>query len=238
VIGFSAANLGGGGAVGAGVAGSALVGRMAVGLAASFTANGSYRPVRGEPGKFRPAGQLRLRLGFEGPVAQRSFLQASGVFTHRGKDRVSGASQPSVGNTFSGSVSLIQGLGSATLTLYLFDLFRSASGLVQTPVGTTILNRGNLLAGGAQVSVPLMSGTSLTPRVEIRDSRAQRGGAGSRLRRMGRTTRIGADVRHRIDRRKAVVLRLGRLTGNVVDDLGTDIDVTGFRVSLQLEILQ
>ena len=181
---------------------------------------------------------MRLRLGFEGPIAQRSFLQASAIFTHRGKDEVSGDSQPSVGNTYSGSVSLNQGLGSTTLTLYVFDLFRSASGLVETSVGNAFLNRGNLIALGAQWSYPLTSSTSVTPRLEIRDSRAQTGGPGKGLRKTGRTTRFGVDFRQRIDQRYALVLRGGRLTGNVVDDNGTDVDVTGFRVSLQLEVLQ
>ena len=242
VIGFSSANLGRGGAVGGGIAVSAPVGRMALGVAASYTANGTYQPVRGQPGEFRPGGEMRVRLGFEGPIAQRSFLQTSAIFTHRGEDEVSGASQPSVGNTFSASVSLNQGLGATTLTLYVFDLYRSASGLVQTAVGTVFLNRGNLFAGGAQWSFPLASGTSVTPRVEIRDSKGDTGGSRTGflrgLERQGRTTRFGVDLRHRIGQRQAVVLRGGRLTGSVVDNMGMDIDVTGYRVSLQLEILQ
>ena len=242
VIGFSSANLGRGGAVGGGIAVSAPVGRMALGLAATFTANGTYRPVQGQLGEFRPGGEMRLRLGFEGPIAQRSFLQTSGIFTHRRQDKVSGLSQPSVGNTFSGSVSLNQGLGSTTLTLYVFDLYRSASGLVPTAVGTAFLNRGNVFAGGARWSFPLASGTSLTPRVEIRDSKADTRGSRSGflrgLERLGRTTRFGVDLRHRIGQRQAVVLRGGRLTGTVVDNMGTNIDVTGYRVSLQLEVLQ
>ncbi len=214
---------------------------MALGLAASFTGSGVYQPIQ-ETGEFRPGGELRMRLGFEGSIAQRSFLQITGIFTHRGQDEVDGRPQPSVGNTFSGSVALNQGLGATTLTLYAFDLFRSASGLAQTAVGTAFLNRGNVFAGGARWSFPLASGTSLTPRVEIRDSRADTRGSGSGflrgLQRLGRTTRFGVDLRHRIGQRRAVVLRGGRLTGTVMDNVGTNIDVTGYRVSLQLEILQ
>jgi len=242
VIGFSSSNLGGGGAVGGGIAVSAPVGRMALGLAASFTENGTFRPVQGLAGEFRPGGEIRARLGLEGPIAQRSFLQMSGIFTHHGEDEVSGASQSSVGNTFSGSVSLNQGLGATTLTLYVFDLYRSASGLVPTAVGTAFLNRGNLFAAGARWSFPLAGGTSLTPRVEIRDSKADTNGSGSGflkgLAQLGRTTRFGVDLRHRIGQRQAVVLRGGTLSGSVVDNMGMDVDVTGYRVSLQLEILQ
>ncbi len=236
VIGFSSTSFGQGGAVGGGVAVSAPVGRMALGLAASYTTNGTYRPVLGQIGEFRSGGEMRVRLGFEGPIAQRSFLRTSGTFTHRGDDEVSGASQPSVGNTFSGSVSLEQGLGSTTLILYAFDLVRSSAGLVETPVGAVFLNRGNLFAGGAQWSFRLASGTSLTPRVEIRDSKAQTRGPGSGLRRLGRTTRIGVDLHHRLGQGRAVVLRAGRLTGSVVDNMDTELDVTGYRLSLLLEI--
>jgi hypothetical protein len=238
VIGFSSTGLGGGGAAGIGFAVSEQVGRMALGLATSFTMNGTYRPVRKQPGEFRPGEQFRMRLGLEGPVARRSLLQGSVIFIHRGEDEISGAPKPSVGNTFSGSLAVNQGLGAATLTVYVFDLFRSSAGLAQTPVGTTFLNRGNLFAVGAQWSYPLRSGTSLTPRFEIRDSREQTAGPGRGLRKVGRTTRLGVDVRHRITQRYAIVFRGGGLTGNVVDNAGTDIDVSGYRVSLQLEVLQ
>ncbi len=221
---------------------SVPVGRMALGLAASYTANGTYQPVRGQIGEFRPGGEMRVRVGFEGPIARRSFLQTSGIFTHRGDDEINGESTASVGNTFSVSVALNQGLGSTTLSVYVFDLYRSASGLVPTAVGTAFLNRGNLFAAGARWSFPLASGTSLTPRVEIRNSKADTNGSDSGflkgLAQLGRTTRLGVDLRHRIGQRQAVVLRGGTLTGSVVDRMGTDVDVTGYRVSLQLEILQ
>ena len=215
---------------------------MALGLAATYTANGTYQPVQGQPGEFRPGGEMRVRLGFEGPIAQRSFLQTSAIFTHRREDEVSGTSQPSVGNTFSGSVSLNQGLGSTTLTLYVFDLYRSSAGLGSTAVGIAFLNRGNVFAAGARWSFSLSSGTSLTPHAEIRDSKADtrgtRSGFLTGLEQLGRTTRFGVDLRHRIGQRNAIVLRGGGLTGSVVDNMSTDIDVTGYRVSLQLEILQ
>ena len=242
VMGFSTSNLGGGGAVGGGVAVSAPVGRMALGLAVSLTENGTYRPVRGLPGEFRPGGEVRVRLGFEGPIAQRSFLQTSGIFTHRSEDEVSGNSQPSIGNTFSASVALNQGVGGTTLTLYVFDLYRTASGLVETAVGTVFLNRGNLFAGGVRWSFPLGSRSSLTPRVEVRDNKADTNSMGTGflrgLEQLGRTTRLGMDLSYRINRRQAVVLRGGYLTGNVVHPAGLDVDVTGYRVSLQLELLQ
>ncbi len=242
VIGFSSTNLGGGGAVGGGIAVSAPVGRMALGLAASFTEKGTYQPVQGQAGEFRPGSELQVRLGLEGPIAQRSFLQISAIVTHRGDDEVSGTSQPSVGNTLSGSVGLNQGVGATTLTLYVFDLYRTSSGLEQTAVGTVFLNRGNLFAGGVQWSFPLGSATSLTPRAEIRDSKADTNGKGSGflkgLEQLGRTTRFGVDLRRRIGQRQAVVLRGDRLTGNIVDTTGMVVDVTGYRFSLQLEILR
>ena len=236
VIGFSAANLGGGGAVGGGIAVAAPAGRMAFGGAASFRASGTYQPVEGRPSELRPGGELRVRLGIEGPVAQRSFLRISGVFSRRGDDEVNGELQSSVGNRLSGYVSLDQGLGSTTLALYAFNLFRSASGLEQTPVGIAVLNRGNVFAAGVRWTFSVASDTQLTPNVEIRDSRAEMDETSSGLQRVGTTTRFGVDLRRRMNPTLAAVVRAGGHTGSIVD-AGTDIDVTGYRVSLQLEIL-
>ena len=234
VIGFSAPNLGGGGAVGGGIAVTAPAGRMAVGAAASFTASGSFQPVQGQIGEFRPGGELRLRLGIEGPVARRSFLRVSGIYARRGEDRTNDQPHASVGDRISGYVSLNQGVGSTTLTVYAFDLYRSAAGVELTAVGPSFLNRGNVFAGGATWSIPLANATRLTPRVELRDSRAETGEAQGGLERLGTTTRFGIDLRQGIGPTSALVLRADRLSGSLGGDPG--LDLTGYRLALQLEV--
>jgi len=236
VIGFSAPNLGGGGAVGGGLAAAVPFGRMALGLATSFSSHGTYAPVEGQPGEFRPGPELRLRVGIEGPVGQRSFLRVSGILAHRGDDQLNGIAEPSVGDRISAFVSLERGLGSSTLLAYAFNMFRSASGLESTPIGTTVLNRGNVLVLGAQWSYPIASGTALTPRLEFRDSRSEVEEMGSGLQPVGRTTRIGVDLRRQLGERIAGVLKADGLFGSAAHTMmDGDADVRGYRLTLQLE---
>lgn len=236
VVGFAAPTLGAGGAVGGGIAVAVPVGGMALGLASSFSANGTYEPIEGQASEFRPGAELRVRAGIEGPVARRSFLRISGVFARRGNDEINGASATSIGNRFSGYLFLEQGLGSSTLVLYAFDMFRADAGLESTPVGTTLLNRGNVFVAGAQWSFPFSSGTAFAPRVELRDSRSEVDGEGSGLKRLGRTARFGADLSQRLGGRLTGVLRADGLVGNVAHtSLGGDADIRGYRLTLQVE---
>ena len=236
VIGFSTVNLGTGGSVGGGVALTAPAGDMAFGAAVSFRAGSAYQPVRGVGTDFKPGGEFRLRLGLEGPVARRSFLRVAGIFAHRSEDELDGDPTSAVGDRISAYISLDQGVGSSTLTLYVFDLYRSASGLGQTAVGTSELPRGNILAAGAQWSFTLARGTSLTPRVEVRESRAEDVAQSGGLERLGSTARIGVALRHQISQTLAGVVQLGGLRGSLVSD-GKDIDVSGYRISAHLEII-
>lgn len=236
VIGFSSVHLGAGGSVGGGVALTAPAGDMAFGAAASFRASSAYQPLQGVDRSFNPGGEFRLRLGLEGPVARRSFLRLTGIFARRSEDEVDGDPISAVGNRISAYVSLDQGVGSSTLTLYLFDSYRSASGLEQTAVGTALLPRGNILAAGARWSFALARGTSLTPRVEVRDSRAEEEGESGGLERLGSTARIGVDLRHRISSTLAGVVQFSGLRGSLVSG-GEDIDVSGYRFSAHLEII-
>lgn len=222
--------------MGGGVALTAPAGDMAFGAAASFRASSAYQPLQGVDRSFNPGGEFRLRLGLEGPVARRSFLRLTGIFARRSEDEVDGNPISAVGNRISAYVSLDQGVGSSTLTLYLFDSYRSASGLEQTAVGTALLPRGNILAAGARWSFALARGTSLTPRVEVRDSRAEEEGESGGLERLGSTARIGVDLRHRISSTLAGVVQFSGLRGSLVSG-GEDIDVSGYRFSAHLEII-
>lgn len=244
VIGFSSPNLGGGGGAGGGAALSLPAGDMAVGMAGSFRVSGTYQPFAPLPGQdaqdFRPGAEVRLRAGIEGPVAQRSFLRVSGIFARRGEDKADGNSISSASNRITGYVSLDQGLGSTTLSVYAFDLYRSAAGLESTSAGPSILSRGNIFAVGAQVAIPLRVGTSLAPRFEVRNSRAESDGTSSGLQRLGTTIRFGVDLRRSVRRGLTAVLRADGLSGYIVNanEPGRpEIDVTGYRVSLLVEIV-
>lgn len=240
IIGFSATTLGTGGNVGGGFAGAIPVGRWALGIGGNFREPLSYTPVSEQGGKLRPGRELRLRTGLEGPVGQRSYVRIAGIFAFRAKDELADSTTNGVGNRVMGYVSLDQGVGNATLTVYVFDVFRANPRLEETAVGTGILPRSNLLAGGARLTVPVAPRTTFAPRMEFRNSWAAADGTGSDLRSAGRSLRVGGDLRQELHDRLALVLQAGGVFGFVKQlgdqQLGGKIDLSGFRAALHFEV--
>lgn len=235
VIGFSSPSLGTGGGLGGGFAFAAPAGDLAFGAALSFQSSFAYSPVSGSEAELKPGADVRVRVGLEGPVAQRSFLRVSGMFATHGNDAFGGEPTPGIGNRFSGYASLDQGVGSSALTFYVFDLYRAEGGLDQTAVGTSFLPRGNIFATGAQLSYPLTSQLRVTPRAEFRDSRAATELDPNAMEKLGSATRFGLDLRYQFSPTWAVVAQGERLTGSVARD-GSDIDVSGYRFSAHVEV--
>lgn len=240
VIGFSSPTLGRGGAAGGGLAYSMAVGRtMALGAAATFERHGAYQPVSAETGaapiSFRPGEEVRVRVGLEGATGLRTFVRISAIYSRRGDDVAGGVPVQSVGNQFTGYVSVDQGVGVGTVSVYLFDLFRSSAG---SSLEAVPMPRGNVLAGGVQLAWPVRVGTTVIPRLEVRDSRLEIAEGGG-LESAGRTIRFGVDVRQRVNQNLALVVRGGGLSGDVSDYLDRDslVGVSGFRLSAVLQIV-
>jgi hypothetical protein len=166
-------------------------------------------------------------------VAQRTFQRISGIFAARGGAEMDGA-PTDVGNLYSGHLSLQQGIASTALTVYALEIYRSSGGIEQTPLGPGFLPRSNVLAAGAHWSYPFSRNTSVTPRVELRDSRVSNEAGSGPLRRVGRTVRGGVDLRHRLTPLWSGVLQLEALTGTVVPD-GSDVSVSGYRVATHIQ---
>jgi hypothetical protein len=240
IIGFSATTLGTGGNVGGGFAGAIPVGRWAVGLGGNFREPLSYTPVTGQLGKLRPGRELRLRTGLEGPLGQRSYVRIAGIFAFRAKDELAESTTNGVGNRVMGYVSLDQGVGNASLTLYVFDVFRADPRLEETAVGTGVLPRSNLLAGGARLNVPVTPRTTFAPRMELRNSWAAASEADTSLRTAGRSLRVGADLRQALHERLSLALQAGGIFGFVKQlgdqQFGGNVDFSGFRAALHLEV--
>jgi hypothetical protein len=236
VIGFTTSTLGTGGHVGGGFAGAVPVGRMAVGFGATYRNMLEYQPVLGQPQELRPGAEIRLRTGIEGPIARRTYLRLAGIFARRAKDEIDGSSQNGVGNRFIGYASFDQGLGSKTLVLYAFDVFRANPQIEQTAIGAAFLPRGNLLGIGGQLSIPVGFTTSVTPRFEFRHSMAAPDTVTTSLEKLGSSLRIGADFRARATQRLAVVFHADGLTGSVRES-SNDIGLQGFRASIHIELM-
>lgn len=234
VIGFSSPNVLSGGGAGGGVAVAVPAGAMAVGVALSARTSFSYQPFAESNAELSPGRELRMRAGIEGPVAQRTFLRLSGLVAARGGAELNGSPTP-VGNLYSGYVAVQQGVASGEVTLYLHDLYRSEGGYEEGPLGPGFIPRSNLLAAGAHWTFPLARWTTLTPRVEVRDSRAANDLDSDGLRSVGRTLRGGLDLRQRLSSMWSGVLQVDGLTGSMtpVDD---DVGISGFRIAAHVQL--
>jgi hypothetical protein len=239
VIGFATSSLGTGGNVGAGLAGAVPLGRWAAGFAGSFKQPLGYQPVIGESRQLKPGSEIRVRGGLEGPLARRTYLRVAGILARTAKDRVAIAGSDSVrngvGNRFITYLSVNQGIGRLGLTLYGFDVLRGDPQIEQTAQGAAILPRGNLLAAGGRVDVPLGAATSLAPNAEWRVSDAAPDEKTKGLERLGGSLRLGVDLRHRLGSSLALILQAGR-TGGYVYQSGNRVSLSGFRVAAHVEI--
>ncbi len=240
IVGFSTATLGSGGNVGGGFAGAIpLSASWAIGVGATFRESLSFEPVVvvDSTVELKPGAEVRVRTGIEGPLAPRTYLRVAGIFALRGKDELNSATQNGVGNRFSGYASLDQGLGNSSLTLYVFDVFRSDPRLEATAIGTAVLPRSNLIAGGARFSVALGGTTALVPRVEFRKSWTAISETNTALRSAGTSFRFGADWRQAFGSITTFVLQLEGVTGSVSPTPGAaSVGLRGFRGGLHLEV--
>ncbi len=239
VIGFATSSLGTGGNVGAGFAGAVPLGRWAAGFAGSFKQPLGYQPVLGESRQLKPGSEMRLRGGLEGPLGRRTYLRVAGILARTAKDRVGIAGSDSVrngvGNRLITYLSVNQGMGRLGLTLYGFDVLRGDPQIEQTAQGAAILPRGNLLALGGRLDVPLGVATTLSPNAEWRVSDAAPDARTKALERLGGSLRLALDLRHRLSPVFSLVLQGGRTSGYVYQ-AGNRVDLSGFRVATHLEI--
>lgn len=239
VVGFTATNLGSGGNVGGGFAGAVPVGKFALGFGATYKQPMGYTPVLGEPDQLKPGAELRLRTGFEGAVARRTYVRLAGIVARTQKDRIAlsgvDSTKNGVGNRIIGYLSVNQGLGRGSVTLYGFDVFRGDPQIEQTAAGAARLPRGNLIAGGGRIDWPIGQRLVVAPQAEFRLSAAAPSDSVKALEKLGQSLRFGADVRAQIASKAALVLQGGGATGHVIQ-AGTRVSLSGYRASLHLEL--
>ena len=233
-IGFASPNVLTGGGAGGGFAVAIPAGDLAIGAALSARTSFAYQPFEESGQELHPGREVRLRAGVEGPVARRTFLRLSGVLAARGGAEMDGV-PTGVGNLYSGYLSLQQGIGSSALTLYAINVYRSSGGVEQSPLGPGYVPRGNVLAAGSHWTFPVSRRTSVTPRVEVRDSRASGLEESGPLRGVGRTVRGGFDVRHRLTRLWSGVLQAEALGGSLTP-AEADVSVSGYRLAAHIQM--
>jgi hypothetical protein len=237
---FSVVRLGSGGGVGGGVVAAIPVGSFAIGLAATATRGRAFTPLEGGD-VFEPGGDLRVRLGAEGPIGRETYLRVAGILSLRKGDRFGEAPQAEPGPQASVYAAVEQGSDRSNLTLYVFGSLRSAPRAEQSAVGLAVLPESRTLVIGSRWAIAVRGRDTITPSVEYRVSDAAalpdgEGGTGD-LNRLGQSVRLGAAYRLRASSRASVVLEVSALTGEVrgpQPERGLS-GVGGFRGGMRLE---
>ena len=233
---LSTVRFGSGGGFGGGAVGALPVGRMALGLAATFRHEFAYGPVASSPDELNPGLEARFRVGLEGPVGGSGYLRLAGVLSRRGQDEFAGEAQGAAGNLWTGYGAYERSLTSSNLVLYLLGRLRSDPRLEGTALGPALLPRSSLLAFGGRWAVSVRRSDLLTAKVEYRRARAAPVPESETLEPLGTSLRAGFEYRLAASRNAAVVFQAEGLIGEagdlVVDEL---IGMTGFRLGLHLE---
>ncbi|MEX0691398.1 MAG: hypothetical protein WD934_05145 [Gemmatimonadales bacterium] len=235
IIGFAAPSVGSGGSVGGGLIGVVPLGRFALGFGATYRLPLAYQPVLGNVDDLQPGAEIRLRAALEGGLSRQTFTRLALIYAVRSKDQVASQTQNGVGNRLIAYLSVNQQLGRMALTLYGFDVFRGEPQIEGSTVGAAILPRGNLLAGGMRLAIPLGQATEFTPRFELRVSTAAADTAAAPMERLGQSMRFGFDLRRRLSPGASLVAQGGMVSGSV-RQANADIGMSGWRTALHLEL--
>ena len=233
---LSTVRFGSGGGLGGGVVGAVPVGRMALGLAATFRQEFSYGPVAASPEELSPGLEARIRVGLEGPVGAAGYLRLAGVLSRRGEDEFAGETRGAAGNLWTGYAAYEQGLTSSNLVLYLLGRLRSDPRFEGTALGPALLPRSSLLAFGGRWAFSVRRLDLLTAKAEYRRARAAPVPGSDAMEPLGTSLRAGFEYRYTASRTAAVVFQAEGLIGEA-GDLQVDelIGMTGYRLGVHLE---
>jgi hypothetical protein len=230
LFGFTTPSFGSGGGVSAGFASAFQMGtNWAFGAGASFRQGMAYTPVAGGS-EMAPGGEIRARMGIEGPMSGGKYFRGAFVYTKTANNDLGGGSQSAIGDRFLLYAALTMPTGNSRLSLYGWDMKRQRPSDFATP-GTVSVPAGNVLALGVKLDKPLSPQTTLAPLLEFRHELTS---TGTQMELLGYLMRLGTDLRYRLSDRATTVLQAQFATGTLHDQ-GTTVSVTGPRVGLWIE---
>ena len=226
LLGFTTPSFGSGGGVSGGFASAFKMGNnWAVGTGASYRYGASYTPVQGGS-EMSPGGEIRGRLGIEGPFGGGKYFRGAFIVTRTGSNDLGGGETSTIGTRFLGYAAVSMPLGSSNLSLYGWEMRR-----MRASVGTVSVPRGNVIALGARMDRPLNPKTTLSPQLEVRHELT---GAGNKMALLGYLLRAGTDLRFRLSDRATSVVQAQLAFGKLQDE-GTSVSLFGPRLGLFLE---
>jgi len=227
LLGFTTPGFGSGGGVSAGFASAFKMGQnWAVGTGVSYRYGASYTPVRGGD-ELTPGGEVRARLGIEGPFGKGKYFRGALVFTTTAANDISGGTQSTIGNRVLGYAAASLPLGNSNLSVYGWDMRR-----LRATAGTYPVPRGNVLALGARLERPLSPKATLAPLLEFRHELT---GPGLKMQLLGYLVRTGTDLRYRLGDHATGVLQAQFAFGSIHNDSDQSVSVTGPRLGALIE---
>lgn len=231
LLGFTTPGFGSGGGVSTGFASAFKVGQnWAVGTGASYRYGASYTPVAGGS-ELAPGGEVRARLGIEGPFGRGKYFRGAFVYTTSGANELrEGGQQSVIGDRALAYAALNLPLGRSSLQLYGWEMRRLRARNADAP-GAVAVPRGNVLALGARLARPLSPTVTLTPLVEFRHELT---GPTAKMELLGYLVRTGTDVRYRVSERATAVVQ-AQLAFGTINDQGTSVSLFGPRVGALIE---
>jgi len=229
LLGFTTPSFGSGGGVSAGFASAFKLGEnWAVGTGASYHYGASYVPVEGGS-EMSPGGEIRGRLGVEGPFGGGKYFRGALVYTTTGGNDLGTGSESGIGDRILGYAAVSMPVGRSQLSLYGWEMRRMRVRSADTT--TVAVPRGNVLAVGARLDRPMGPKASLSPSLEFRHELT---GPGQRMELLGYLLRAGTDVRYRLSDRATGVIQ-AQLAFGTLHDGGTSVSIVGPRLGALIE---
>jgi len=226
LLGFTTPGFGSGGGVSAGFASAFKTGQnWAMGTGISYRYGASYTPVAGGS-EMSPGGEVRARVGIEGPFGGGKYFRGALIYTTSGANEMSAGGRTLIGDRALLYAAVSMPLGRTNLSLYGWDMRRSGPRVADT-VGVISVPGGNVLALGARVERPLSPKVTLVPMLEFRHELT-----GPVL--LGYLVRTGSDVRYRLSEQATAVLQ-AQLAFGKLNDEGTSVSLFGPRLGMLLE---
>ena len=231
LLGFATPSFGSGGGISAGLASAFKLGeRWAGGTGASYRYGASYTPVAGG-GELVPGGEIRFRLGIEGPFGAggRNYFRSAFVYTNTGANDIGSGRHSVIGDRFLFYAAASMPLGNGNLSLWGWEMRRMQPSAPDT--STIAVTRGNVMALGARLERPLSPKLTLAPMVELRHELT---GSATKMVLLGYLVRGGSDLRVRLSPQASLVVQ-AQLAFGTFHDGAQSVSVLGPRLGTSIE---
>jgi len=230
LLGFTTPGFGAGGGFSAGFASAFKVGQnWAVGTGGSYRYGATYTPVAGG-GELSPGGEVRARLGIEGPFGSGKYFRGALIYTTSGANDLSGGGQTVIGDRILAYTAVSMPLGRNNLSLYGWEMLRLRARGFDTP-GAVPVPRGNVLALGARLERPMSPKVTLVPLLEFRHELT---GPTEKMVLLGYLVRTGTDVRYHLSDQATAVVQ-AQLAFGQLNDEGQSVSLFGPRLGVLIE---